>query len=250
MKLSEIIHLVGSGDAGGLSLSHPLDCHVYLLDGGDELALIDAGAGQDIDILLTNAMASGCQVDKIRYLLITHAHFDHAGGAAALRQKLNIKVCAAQKTARILESADAEANGLAPLQRAGLYPPEARFQPCPVDLIVSDGMELNIGNVSLRAIASPGHSVDHTAYLVKSEETALFSGDALLAGGKILIQALPDVSLADYTNTIEKFNRLETEIQQLFPAHGIFSLKRAGRHIRLAQESLNQFRIPPNAILD
>ena len=42
----DIVHLVGSGQSG-FSLTDPLDCHVYLLDGGSELALIDTGVGRD-----------------------------------------------------------------------------------------------------------------------------------------------------------------------------------------------------------
>ena len=47
MQLTEFVHLVGSGQSG-FSLTDPLDCHVYLLDGGSELALIDTGVGRDV----------------------------------------------------------------------------------------------------------------------------------------------------------------------------------------------------------
>ena len=44
MKITERVHVVGSGRVG-FNLTHPIDCHVYLLNGGDEYALIDAGSG-------------------------------------------------------------------------------------------------------------------------------------------------------------------------------------------------------------
>ena len=44
VKLIERVSLVGSGRCG-VSLSTELDCHVDLVDGGEEMALIDAGAG-------------------------------------------------------------------------------------------------------------------------------------------------------------------------------------------------------------
>jgi hydroxyacylglutathione hydrolase len=47
MRLTDRVGLVGWG-ANGFDLTHPLDCHVYLLHGGSELALIDAGAGLDV----------------------------------------------------------------------------------------------------------------------------------------------------------------------------------------------------------
>ena len=44
MQLTERVYLVGSG-ASGFSLTHHSDCHIYLIDGGSESALIDAGTG-------------------------------------------------------------------------------------------------------------------------------------------------------------------------------------------------------------
>ena len=44
MKLTDDVYLVGGGDYG-FNLTHRLDCHTYPIDGGDELALVDAGFG-------------------------------------------------------------------------------------------------------------------------------------------------------------------------------------------------------------
>jgi hypothetical protein len=45
VRLTDRIHLVGGGSWGGAGLSPNPDCHVYLVDGGDALALVDAGSG-------------------------------------------------------------------------------------------------------------------------------------------------------------------------------------------------------------
>ena len=52
------VHLVGSGQSG-FSLTDPLDCHVYLLDGGSELALIDTGVGRDTPAIAAEIKAAG-----------------------------------------------------------------------------------------------------------------------------------------------------------------------------------------------
>ena len=57
MQLANRIHLVGSGSFG-FDLSDPYDCHVYLVDGGSELALVDVGAGI--------GSASGALLDCLR----------------------------------------------------------------------------------------------------------------------------------------------------------------------------------------
>ncbi len=89
MRLRPDLYLVGGGHAG-FDLSAPLDCHVYLLDGGDDLVLVDAGIGGsvgDTDLLLANIAADGYDPSRISRLLPTHYHADHAGGAAELRDR-------------------------------------------------------------------------------------------------------------------------------------------------------------------
>ena len=87
MKLCDQIYLVGSGNQG-IGISDDYDCHVYLIDGGDELALVDAGGGLDVGPILENIRHDGLDPSRVRHLLLTHAHFDHAGGAAQLRSAL------------------------------------------------------------------------------------------------------------------------------------------------------------------
>lgn len=247
MRLSDSISLVGSGDIGGFSLTHPLDCHMYLLNGQGELALLDAGAGVDLDGLYRHITADGYRLANIKYLILTHAHFDHAGGAARLQRELNLKVIASRQTAQIVSAGDAETSGFAPLQRVGLYPAELTFTSCPVDVIVDDGTTFTVGNSTLRAIATPGHSADHFSYLLLGERQ-LFAGDTVLAGGKVLIQNLPDVRLDDYRSTITKLNDLD--VTGLLPGHGLITLARADRHLRAAQAVLERFAFPENALLD
>src|SRR3981081_3153401 len=84
MRLSERVHLVGSG-SNGFDLTDAYDCHVYLIDGGEELALIDVGAGMGAEAILDNARRDGFDPARIRHLILTHGHGDHAGGAPRMR---------------------------------------------------------------------------------------------------------------------------------------------------------------------
>ena len=79
MQLTDRIHLVASG-AQGFGLTHPADCHAYLIDGGDEAALIDAGIGIDPDSLHARVDASGVDAGRVHRLFVTHAHADHVLG--------------------------------------------------------------------------------------------------------------------------------------------------------------------------
>src|SRR5690606_6168525 len=75
MQLSQRVHLVGSG-AMGLRLTHDLDCNIYLLDGGSELALIDAGGGVQPERIVAQIHSSGLEIARLSTLLLTHAHGD------------------------------------------------------------------------------------------------------------------------------------------------------------------------------
>src|SRR5579859_6503063 len=101
MQLTEHIYLVGSG-AMGFDLTNAFDCHVYLIDGGDELALVDTGAGLAHEDILANIVAHGFALNRLRTVLLTHAHADHSGGAANLYNQLGVTVIASARTADLV----------------------------------------------------------------------------------------------------------------------------------------------------
>src|SRR5947209_20299946 len=111
----------------GFDLTDSHDCHVYLVDGGSEAALIDAGAGYSADEILEGARATGVEDEQIRYLLLTHGHADHAGGAHALRSRLpHLEVVASPRVAEWLRDGDETAISLDMGKRANFYPQDYR----------------------------------------------------------------------------------------------------------------------------
>lgn len=133
MRLTQDVALVGSGDTG-FSISNPIDCHVYLIDGGNEVALIDAGIGGEEGAagqILSNAANDGYDLSRISRLLLTHYHADHAGGASDLRDKLGLTVHGSRLTAHVMEAGDEEAISLNVAKLSGLYPHDYVFRPCP-----------------------------------------------------------------------------------------------------------------------
>jgi len=87
MKIMDHIYLVGSGNTG-LGISNDYDCHVYLLDGGSEIALIDAGGGRETHRIIENAKNDGLDARKITRVFLSHSHSDHAAGASKMRELL------------------------------------------------------------------------------------------------------------------------------------------------------------------
>src|SRR5690349_21076539 len=82
MRLTDEVYLVGGGPVKDFGLSNEPDCHVYLIDGGDELALVDCGMaeGDSLERILSNVQRDELDPARIRTLILTHYHMDHAGG--------------------------------------------------------------------------------------------------------------------------------------------------------------------------
>ena len=124
----------------------------YLVTSGDEAAAIDPQ--RDVARLLDAARDRGA---TIRYAIETHVHNDYVSGAAELRA-----------------ATGAEIVGPAGAGYAFGHRP------------VAEGDEIAVGEATLVALEAPGHTFEHTAYLLRGdpgeEPSALFSGGSLIVG--------------------------------------------------------------------
>jgi glyoxylase-like metal-dependent hydrolase (beta-lactamase superfamily II) len=246
MRLTERIHLIGSG-RHGFGLTHPSDCHVYLIDGGTEAAIIDAGAGLGRDAILARIDRSGIRRDRVRNLFLTHAHADHAGGAAGLRATLGLTVHASPEVAAILRAGDEAAASVTVGKAQGSYAPDYAYDATTVGGELRDGQRVAIGDLVVEAVATPGHAIGHTAYLVHAaDRTDLFTGDTLLFGGVIILQDTWD---CDVRMHVASLRRLATHPHDgFFPGHLAFSVTEGDRHVRAAIAALDRGALPPNLI--
>ena len=79
---------------GGAGYTAAEDAAIYLISFNGKSALVDAGCGNRTDRLYDNIAECGIDAQTIEYLLITHCHFDHTGGAADIRAALSCKTVA------------------------------------------------------------------------------------------------------------------------------------------------------------
>ncbi len=243
MKIAERVHIVGSGRLG-FDLTDAFDCHVYLLDGGDECALIDAGAGLAPDEIVARIGEDGLDAGRVRHLLLTHAHADHAGGAAALRDRLNLTVVASSATATMVRTGDEQAISLVAAKQAGAYPADYRFRACPVDVELADGAQYQVGDLMLEVVATPGHAAGQVTYVLRRDDrTSVFCGDTLFAGGRILLQDTWDCSVQESCRSIEKLAALD--LDGFYPGHLTFAVQRGRRHVEAAMANIRQL-LPPD----
>ncbi|WP_078427722.1 MBL fold metallo-hydrolase [Alkalihalobacterium alkalinitrilicum] len=74
MRITDDVYFVGSG-ALGMNTTDPFDCNIYLIDGGDELAILDSGSGMGVEKVLSNVENLGYLIDQIKYLILGSSLF-------------------------------------------------------------------------------------------------------------------------------------------------------------------------------
>lgn len=242
MRIHENIAVVGSGDSG-FNLSDPGDCTVYLIQTPEECALIDAGAGRDAGRILENIEREGIDPQKITKIFLTHGHGDHAGGAAGLSRRLHAQVYALEETAEFVSAGDELRTSVAPARESGMYDADFHLQACPVKAL-QDGEYTEIGGLALETVRTDGHCAGHASYVLSLADgkKAVFSGDSVLYGGQIMLQAIWDCDLQKYLESCRKLEQIHADLY--LPAHGLFSLERGWRHAEKAAEHIQRLELP------
>ncbi|MDQ0474378.1 MBL fold metallo-hydrolase [Labrys wisconsinensis] len=244
MKLDDDIHLVMSG-ALGLDLTGSLDCNAYLVRAGEGWLMFDAGAGRGTAAVLDGLRREGIDPGRIRALFLTHGHADHSAGAAAVRAALGCPVMSGAATARMVSAGDEAAISLTAARAAGGYPSDFVYAGCPIERSVDDGERLAFDGATVTALATPGHSHDHMAYLVETDgRRILVSGDALFPGGKVSVQDIYDCSISAICGSIRRLGTLAFDT--LLPGHGAPSLRNAQRHAEAAMAYVRRLACPPS----
>ena len=176
---------------------HPFASNCYLVSSGGEAAVVDP----------TCPYSPHITEDKIRYILLTHAHFDHI---------LEVESWALGSGAEVV-ILDAERGALSdPIRNCfklyngtdNGYFGEARE--------VCDGDTLTLGDKQLKVIACPGHTVGSCAYLI---DKVLFVGDTVFEGGGFGRYDLPTGNLVMLRESIRRILALPDDTV-LYPGHG------------------------------
>jgi glyoxylase-like metal-dependent hydrolase (beta-lactamase superfamily II) len=246
VKITDLIHLVGSGRSG-IFISHRCDSHVYLIESPGGHVMIDAGVGLETDRIIENIRKEGFDPSDVEHLFVTHVHSDHAGGCAALKERLRLKVYAGKAEAHLLRTGDELGLALDVAKRDGFYPPDYIFPPCEPYLELEGGETFDFGNFTLEAIHVPGHSEGSMCYLVKiGGRVCLFSGDVVVHGGKLMFLNCVGSDMAQMRGSMPKLANLGVE--EFYPGHGCFALTEGQMHVDIAIENLRHLVPPPNAL--
>ena len=231
----------------GFGLSHEGDCHIYAITDGIETALIDAGVGIDPEHIVSNIENAGIRANTIKYLVLTHCHGDHAGGASFLREIYQLEVIAPAGTRLWLETADETSTNLSRARAAGRYPQSYKMRPVKVAHEVQDGEKIQVGSLTLQAYSTPGHAARHMSYLLTQQgKRYLFGGDLVFAGGQVVLNWAEETSVYALGESILRFRN--GSIDALLPGHAAIALRNGQTHIDAAIAKFDMLTVPRNMV--
>ena len=123
-----------------------------LITGDQGHILIDSGVAKAAPQVLANIRALGFRPRDVKYLLMSHEHFDHVGGHAAIVAATGATVIASEEAAAVLESGTVDPRDP---QADARHP---AMEPVIVANIVDDGDVVRLGDIAITAHTTPGHT--------------------------------------------------------------------------------------------
>ena len=135
----------------------------YLIDTGEGLILLDTAIPESTYMLVDSIYRLGFNPRDIRKILISHAHFDHCGGAAQIKALTGAPIYMSHEDYEFMKACPEQTL----IPDSGSHVQE--FEP---DYFYSDEEPVKLGNISIRTVLTPGHTVGCTSFFWKEENPA------------------------------------------------------------------------------
>ena len=171
--------------------------------GGSSVAVVDPGPEDEAHL---RALLSALKGREVTHILVSHTHRDHSPLSRRLKEETGALIVGQgpHRPARPLFAGETN-----PFAESA----DTAFSP---DILVGDGETIEGDGWRVRAIHTPGHTANHTAFAL--EETGLlFSADHVMAWATTIV-APPDGSMADFMSSLEKL--LARDDRLYLPGHG------------------------------
>ena len=173
-RLNDFIHLIDLKPRGFENFSAS-----YVIK-GKRAAIVETGPRLTVENLLAGLKETGIKRDEVDYVVVTHIHIDHAGGAGTLLPHLpNARLLVHERGVRHL--VNPEKLWISSLQVLGdIAEMYGEFQPVPEEraVIAKEGMVVDLGEgVDLKVLEMPGHASHELSFYEKNSQ-GVFPGDA------------------------------------------------------------------------
>jgi metallo-beta-lactamase class B len=180
----------------------------YLIATPQGHVVIDGGLPQSAPMIVKNIETLGYSVRDVRYLLNSHAHFDHSGGLAQLKQATGAQLVASEGDRSALEG--------------GFYlgfedNHDLDAPPVKVDRAIRDGDTVEVGDVTLTANLTPGHTRGCTSWSMPVSEGGrawrlLFFCSSSVALNRLVGQPNYPGIVEDYERTFTRARKMSVDV--------------------------------------
>ncbi|MEJ2818589.1 CAU/MBL1b family subclass B3 metallo-beta-lactamase [Caulobacter sp. CCG-8] len=186
----------------------------WLISSSEGHVLLDSGpSAAGAKLIEANIQALGFKLSDVKILINTHAHYDHAGGLAQLKADTGAKVWASRPDEPALEKGQHfgdNDNGLTP------------FPAVNVDKAFGDGQKLKLGEITLIAHLTPGHTIGCTTWTTQVVDrdrplNVTFNCSTSVAGNVLVGNKTYKTIVADYRATFAALKALPTDV--MLPSH-------------------------------
>jgi len=225
-KIIGNIYYVGASDL----TSKTSDVTPYLIATSQGLILLDSGLTEDVPTLAANIAALGFKPGDIKVLLNSHAHFDHAGGLAALKRMTHASLAASAADAALM--ADGGKGDF-------FFGDSLAYEPVRADRILKDGDQVRLGGTVMTAHLTPGHTRGCTTWSMqvmedgKPHDVVFLCSVSVPAGYRLVDNAQYPGIASDYARSFVLLRSLPCDV--FLGAHGSYygladKLARMRRH--------------------
>ena len=181
---------------------------VYVIKTSQGLILMDTAMPQSTGMIKDNIAKLGFKVSDIKYVLNSHAHLDHTGGFAEIKKETGAQLIAGERDKPLLEG--------------GYYPGDEKnedltFPAVKVDRTVKEGDKVTLGDTTLTARATPGHSPGCTSWEMTVKDggqsrQVLFFCSGTVALNRLVGQPTYPGIVDDYRATYAKTKAMKIDV--------------------------------------
>ena len=202
--------------------------------------LIDGGFDETVPLIRDGVRKLGFRFEDIEVLLNSHAHLDHAGGLARLKELTGAEIVMSEADAALLSRGGR--GDFLPLGDA-----LATYPPARADRLIGDGDRVSHGGVTLTAHLTPGHTKGCTTWTMAvteggdRHEVVFVGGTGVLPGVRLVDNPKYPGIAADFARTFRRLKSLPCDV--FLAPHGFhFDLEEKARRLAAGEE--------PNPFLD
>jgi metallo-beta-lactamase class B len=178
--------------------------------------LLDSGFAETVPLIKENVKQLGFKLEDVKVLINSHAHYDHAGGLGLLKELTGARLMISEADAPLLA-----AGGKNDFQWGDRF----AYKPAAADRLLRDNDKVTLGDVTMTAHLTPGHTKGCTTWTTKVKDgpkqyDVVIIGSASVPGYKLVNNTRYPNIVEDYEQTFRVLKSLSCDV--FLGPHGSF----------------------------